>query len=294
MLLCVFTSSIEMRLPTSFSLLLQTLRQFIQERNWEQFHTPRNISLALTGECGELSAIFQWKSDSESIFQDEFTAKELTHLGEEIADVFIYNLRLSDVVGIDLMKAIRSVLDSSTTTDQNFRQALKTSTDLTFAETLVLINHSADVQTMHSSVRDLLFHLNSCQGKISNIFATNGSAKPTIDHWSEEDISELAINLSRISIILLQLASLASLDMANILKDKIAKNAAKYPAHLVKGSSKKYDAYPQSLSRRFFSSKIFTSPMWMFGWGALSSLLFVLTGVVMLVENEIESVTVDV
>jgi dCTP diphosphatase len=173
----------------SFSLLLQTLRQFIKDRNWEQFHTPRNISLALTGECGELSAIFQWKSDSGSIFHDEFTAKELVHLGEEISDVFIYNLRLSDVIGIDLIKAIKFVLDASST-DQNFRQTPnQTSADMTFAEALLLINNSASTQTIHSSVRDILFDLNSCQGKISHHFSTNGSANPRVEQWPEEHFS---------------------------------------------------------------------------------------------------------
>jgi dCTP diphosphatase len=280
----------------SFSLLLQTLRQFIKDRNWEQFHTPRNISLALTGECGELSAIFQWKSDSGSIFHDEFTAKELVHLGEEISDVFIYNLRLSDVIGIDLIKAIKFVLDASST-DQNFRQTPnQTSADMTFAEALLLINNSASTQTIHSSVRDILFDLNSCQGKISHHFSTNGSANPRVEQWPEEHFSEVAINIAQISILLLQLTSSASLDMATILNDKITKNIAKYPVHLAKGSSKKYTAYSQHLPlyRRLFSSKIFTSPMWMFGWGALSSFLLVLTGIVLLVEKEIDSVTVDV
>lgn len=80
------------------------IRKFAQDRNWEQFQTPRNLLLALVGEVGEVSEIFQWKGEvGEGLpcFSDE----ERTHLGEELSDVFFYLLRLSDVCGIDLGQA---------------------------------------------------------------------------------------------------------------------------------------------------------------------------------------------
>jgi dCTP diphosphatase len=80
------------------------LRNFAEERDWNQFHTPRNLLLALVGEVGELSEIFQWKGEvKEGV--PEFTTKEKEHLSEELADVMCYLVRLSDKCGIDLGEA---------------------------------------------------------------------------------------------------------------------------------------------------------------------------------------------
>ena len=85
------------------------IRAFVKERDWEQFHTPRNLVLALTGEVGELAELMQWKSDS------EFTALLETPQGRalveaELADIATYILRLADVMNVDLDQAIQSKL----------------------------------------------------------------------------------------------------------------------------------------------------------------------------------------
>ena len=81
------------------------LRDFAAERNWEQFHTPKNLVMALAGEVGELTAIFQWLTPDESagVLADPVRAARVR---EEIADVFAYLLRLADVLGIDLETAL--------------------------------------------------------------------------------------------------------------------------------------------------------------------------------------------
>jgi dCTP diphosphatase len=87
---------------------LQKLRKdignFARERDWEQFQTPRNLLLALVGEVGEVSEIFQWKGEVDNELSS-FTSQEKENLGDELSDVLFYLLRLSDVCGIDLGEA---------------------------------------------------------------------------------------------------------------------------------------------------------------------------------------------
>lgn len=84
---------------------LQTkLAQFAADRQWERFHTPKNLVMALTGEVGELSELFQWVSTEESVtIMRDSTSR--VRVEDEIADVFIYLLRLADVLEVDLVAA---------------------------------------------------------------------------------------------------------------------------------------------------------------------------------------------
>ena len=85
------------------------LREFAVARDWEQFHSVRNLILALVGEVGELAAEFQWISDDDiaNALQD---CDKRESVGSEIADVFIYLLRLSDITGIDLAEELKKKL----------------------------------------------------------------------------------------------------------------------------------------------------------------------------------------
>jgi len=96
--------------PFSESVTLEEIRRrldiFAQERNWERFHSPRNLLMAMVGEVGELSELFQWKGDKESpTGLANWSAKERVDLRDELADVFIYLIRLSDRCNVDLMQA---------------------------------------------------------------------------------------------------------------------------------------------------------------------------------------------
>jgi NTP pyrophosphatase (non-canonical NTP hydrolase) len=82
-----------------------TLTEFARQRDWDPFHTPRNLILALTGEVGELAEIFQWMKEDESLRIMEGVKAE--HVRQEIADVFLYLMRLAMVLGIDLDAAVR-------------------------------------------------------------------------------------------------------------------------------------------------------------------------------------------
>jgi dCTP diphosphatase len=282
---------------SSFHRLRESLRLFVRERDWDQFHTPRNVALALAGECGELCAIFQWKKDSANLFT-EMTREELVHLGEEIADVFVYNTRLADLSGIDLVSATKAVLFSAPGSQQSCP------TDLTFPDAMILIENSVAACAERAlAPRDLLFQMNSSLGHLSALFASYGAVSSILPlpstysplrDWSTEDIHHLSTHLSTIAILMLRLSALAGLVMADLLDDKIAKNAAKYPAHLVKGSSKKYTAYSLSLWRRLFPrlSHWSTSSRLMLALGA-ASLLLGATGAGLL-NSYLEAITVEV
>jgi NTP pyrophosphatase (non-canonical NTP hydrolase) len=87
--------------------LQAVLQDFADARAWDQFHSPKNLATALSVEASELLEIFQWLSDDAAsrIAKDE-NAKQ--RIADEIADVAIYLLRLSDKVGIDLEASIQA------------------------------------------------------------------------------------------------------------------------------------------------------------------------------------------
>ena len=82
------------------------LAEFARARDWDQFHNPRNLILALTGEVGELAEIFQWQTDAEAAAI--MTTDHAEHVRQEVADVFLYLMRLAMVLGIDLDAAVRA------------------------------------------------------------------------------------------------------------------------------------------------------------------------------------------
>jgi dCTP diphosphatase len=87
--------------------LRDALRRFAAERDWEQFHTPKNLAIALSVEASELLERFQWLTDAESQSLDP---TRLAKVREEIADVLLYLVRLADRLGIDPFAAARDKL----------------------------------------------------------------------------------------------------------------------------------------------------------------------------------------
>ena len=87
----------------SLSELSQLLKQFAQERDWEQFHSPKNLAMALIVEAAELVEHFQWltEPDSEALADDKY--KEVAY---EMADIFIYLLRMAERLTVDLMQVV--------------------------------------------------------------------------------------------------------------------------------------------------------------------------------------------
>ena len=93
--------------PITITTLQQQLREFARERDWEQFHTPKNLAMALTVEAGELQEIFQWLTEAQS---KHLEPAQREHAAQELADVLLYLCRLADVLDIDLLQAAAAKL----------------------------------------------------------------------------------------------------------------------------------------------------------------------------------------
>lgn len=83
------------------------LRQFADARDWDQFHSPKNLSMALIVEAAELVEHFQWLTEAQSA---QLSAEKLTEVAHEMADIQIYLIRLADKLDIDLLVAVNQKL----------------------------------------------------------------------------------------------------------------------------------------------------------------------------------------
>ena len=83
------------------------LQKFASERDWEQFHTPKNLAMALSVEAAELVEIFQWLNPEESKFPDK---RQLELINSEVADIAMYLLRFCDLLDVNLERAIEEKL----------------------------------------------------------------------------------------------------------------------------------------------------------------------------------------
>jgi NTP pyrophosphatase (non-canonical NTP hydrolase) len=89
--------------------LASEIKKFADARDWEQFHTPKNLSMAVAGEAGELVAEFQWLTAEQSS-RSNMTSEKFKDVELEIADVAIYLIRLADVLGVDISEVVRKKL----------------------------------------------------------------------------------------------------------------------------------------------------------------------------------------
>jgi NTP pyrophosphatase (non-canonical NTP hydrolase) len=96
------------RARTTLDELAARLAEFARERDWDQFHSPKNLAMALAGEAGELLEHFQWLTEAQS---RELTAETRDAVALELADVLLYLVRLADQLGIDLDAAARRKIE---------------------------------------------------------------------------------------------------------------------------------------------------------------------------------------
>ena len=85
--------------------LSERLRSFARERDWEQFHAPKNLAMALAVEAAELMEHFQWLTEKQS---EELSPAVKQQVAAELADVFIYTVRLADRLGVELEPAVEA------------------------------------------------------------------------------------------------------------------------------------------------------------------------------------------
>ena len=92
---------------TTLQDLKTLIHDFVAEREWEKYHSPKNLSMALAVEASELMEHFQWidLDESRAVANDP---QKLAEVGEELADVFAYSLALADVLGLDLADTVRA------------------------------------------------------------------------------------------------------------------------------------------------------------------------------------------
>ena len=92
---------------TELETLRDQIRAFAEERDWDQFHSPKNLAMALAGAAAEILEIFQWLPEEQS---RSLVAKAMAAADEEIADVLLYLVRLADRLGIDPLAAAQRKL----------------------------------------------------------------------------------------------------------------------------------------------------------------------------------------
>ena len=86
--------------------LKTVVEDFVEERDWAQFHSPKNLSMALAIEASELMDLFKWKTVEEA--QEEMKDKLLEDATDELADIMIYTIAFANRNGIDIAKAVTS------------------------------------------------------------------------------------------------------------------------------------------------------------------------------------------
>ncbi|HEY8084749.1 MAG TPA: nucleotide pyrophosphohydrolase [Methylophilaceae bacterium] len=92
----------------SLEQLRERLRNFVSERDWDQFHSPKNLAMAMIVEAAELVEHFQWMTEQESKTLSPEKRVEVEH---EIADTFVYLLRIAEVLGVDIIQAANRKID---------------------------------------------------------------------------------------------------------------------------------------------------------------------------------------
>lgn len=86
-----------------YQIIQDSINKFSNERDWNQFHSPKNLCMALSVEVAELQEHFQWLTQEQS---DNLSPEKTLEVSEEIADTFVYLSRLADRLGIDLLRAV--------------------------------------------------------------------------------------------------------------------------------------------------------------------------------------------
>ncbi len=84
------------------------LRQFAEERDWDQFHSPKNLSMALIAEAAELVEHFQWLTEEQS---KSLKQVQLEQVQEELADIQIYLIRIADKLDVNLIEAVEKKIE---------------------------------------------------------------------------------------------------------------------------------------------------------------------------------------
>ena len=100
-------SSVDQDRASELEGLVKQIRTFVDERDWEQFHSTKNLAMALVVEAAELVEIFQWMTEAESL---NLNAEDKLRAEHEVADVMVYLIRIADRLDIDLLGSVERKL----------------------------------------------------------------------------------------------------------------------------------------------------------------------------------------
>ncbi|OGR94447.1 MAG: nucleotide pyrophosphohydrolase [Elusimicrobia bacterium RBG_16_66_12] len=92
------------------ALLKDSIARFARERKWGKYHTPKNLAMAMVKEAAEVVEIFQWLTPAQA---RRLSSAQRAHLGEELADTFVYLVKIADCFGIDLTEAALSKMEKN-------------------------------------------------------------------------------------------------------------------------------------------------------------------------------------
>lgn len=93
-----------------FEAIKQTLREFTEQRDWDQFHSPKNLAMALNVEAAELLEHFQWLTEQQS---SSLSSETLSEVADEIADIQVYLIRLADKLGVDIVATTQRKIEKN-------------------------------------------------------------------------------------------------------------------------------------------------------------------------------------
>lgn len=217
---------------------------FAEEREWGVFHTPRNLVLALVGETGELAEAFQWRGDAGAgPGLAGWSAADARHVGEELSDVLLYLVRLSDRCGVDLGAGVVGALRS----DGNFGDSVAGAVGAAFTQVTLA---AASAGAAPRGPRDLVFGLVRRVGVLAAAFDDapdgDGGAAPGLPLWSRESKASLRAALADVLLAVARLAASCGIDVGAAAARKMRLNRAKYPVAAARGRSDKYTAYASS------------------------------------------------
>jgi len=94
----------------SLEKMRQIMREFSDSRDWDKFHSPKNLSMALSVEVSELIECFQWMTEEQS---NSLSSEQLENISDEIADIQLYLVRFADKVGIDIGSAVDKKIEKN-------------------------------------------------------------------------------------------------------------------------------------------------------------------------------------
>jgi dCTP diphosphatase len=91
--------------------LRQMMRDFLREREWEKYHTPRNLAASIAIEAGELLELFQWQADADAAMQARSDAAFRHAVGEELSDVLMYCVSMANAMGFDIASTVAAKME---------------------------------------------------------------------------------------------------------------------------------------------------------------------------------------